>query len=173
MRLKTERELVRIIIDDGNAFWKEIGVNTGVLKLKLLSLKLNVAKLSAKTTAWNEFSSTMASAIICLATHQKFNFSKYIFDNMVKHLEGGVKFPMYPRFVQVFMDKQVEGMTRHKEVYVTFSHTKEVFANMKISGNGFSSRVTPIFPTMMVQATEDMGADSTTLIDSHSTPIVT
>ncbi|GKE74153.1 hypothetical protein Tco_1536194 [Tanacetum coccineum] len=32
--------------------------------------------LSAKTTAWNEFSSTMASAIICLATSQKFNFSK-------------------------------------------------------------------------------------------------
>ncbi|GKB38776.1 hypothetical protein Tco_0883718 [Tanacetum coccineum] len=30
--------------------------------------------LSAKTTAWNEFSNTMASAIICLATNQKFNF---------------------------------------------------------------------------------------------------
>ncbi|GKD90719.1 hypothetical protein Tco_1366226, partial [Tanacetum coccineum] len=44
-RLKTERELVRIKIDDGNAFWKEIGVNTGVLKLMLLSLKLNAAKL--------------------------------------------------------------------------------------------------------------------------------
>ncbi|GJY18907.1 hypothetical protein Tco_0390398 [Tanacetum coccineum] len=56
--------------------------------------------LSAKTTAWNEFSSTMASAIICLATNQKLNFSKYIFDNMVKNLEGGVKFLMYPRFVQ-------------------------------------------------------------------------
>nr|GEX33070.1 hypothetical protein [Tanacetum cinerariifolium] len=35
---------------------------------------------------------TMASAIICLADNQKFNFSKYIFDNMVKSLEGGVKF---------------------------------------------------------------------------------
>ncbi|GJU96498.1 hypothetical protein Tco_1321254 [Tanacetum coccineum] len=32
--------------------------------------------MGAKTTAWNEFSSTMASAIICLATNQKFNFSK-------------------------------------------------------------------------------------------------
>nr|GEY86508.1 Gag-Pol polyprotein [Tanacetum cinerariifolium] len=32
--------------------------------------------LSAKTTSWNEFSSTMASAIICLATNQKFNFSR-------------------------------------------------------------------------------------------------
>ncbi|GJQ95303.1 hypothetical protein Tco_0006442 [Tanacetum coccineum] len=32
--------------------------------------------MGAKTTAWNEFISTMASAIICLATNQKFNFSK-------------------------------------------------------------------------------------------------
>ncbi|GJY80813.1 hypothetical protein Tco_0493564 [Tanacetum coccineum] len=128
--------------------------------------------LSAKTTAWNEFSSTMASAIICLATNQKFNFSKYIFDNMVKHLEGGVKFLMYPRFVQVFLDKQVEGMTRHKEVYVTPSHTKKVFANMKRPGKGFSRIVTPLFPTMMVQAPEDMGEDSATPYDSHSTPII-
>ncbi|GJY77476.1 hypothetical protein Tco_0482592 [Tanacetum coccineum] len=44
--------------------------------------------LSAKTTAWNEFSSTMASTIICLATNQKFNFSKYIFDNMVKNVDS-------------------------------------------------------------------------------------
>nr|GEW83424.1 hypothetical protein [Tanacetum cinerariifolium] len=34
--------------------------------------------LSAKTTSWNEFSSIMASAIICLATNQKFNFSRVI-----------------------------------------------------------------------------------------------
>ncbi|GJU10389.1 hypothetical protein Tco_1132785 [Tanacetum coccineum] len=38
--------------------------------------------LSAKTTTWNEFSSTMASAIICLAINQKFNLSMYIFDAM-------------------------------------------------------------------------------------------
>nr|GEU55411.1 ribonuclease H-like domain-containing protein [Tanacetum cinerariifolium] len=38
--------------------------------------------MGAKTTAWNEFSSTIASAVICLAIDQKFNFSKYIFDSM-------------------------------------------------------------------------------------------
>nr|GFA73877.1 hypothetical protein [Tanacetum cinerariifolium] len=32
--------------------------------------------LSTKTTSWNEFGSTMASTIICLATNQKFNFSR-------------------------------------------------------------------------------------------------
>ncbi|GKE68668.1 hypothetical protein Tco_1526740 [Tanacetum coccineum] len=90
--------------------------------------------ISVKTTTWNEFSSTMASTVIFLATNQKLNFSKYIFDNMVKNLKGGVKFIMYPRFVQVFLDKQVEGMTKHKEIYVTPSHTKKVFANMKKGG---------------------------------------
>ncbi|GJX89977.1 hypothetical protein Tco_0343303, partial [Tanacetum coccineum] len=53
--------------------------------------------LSAKTTAWNEFSSTMASTIICLATNQKFNFSKYIFESMMKNLDSVGKFLMYPR----------------------------------------------------------------------------
>ncbi|GJS19714.1 hypothetical protein Tco_0448346 [Tanacetum coccineum] len=44
--------------------------------------------LCPKDTAWNEFSSAMASAIICLATNQKFNFSKFSFegqnDNVVE-----------------------------------------------------------------------------------------
>nr|GEV35309.1 hypothetical protein [Tanacetum cinerariifolium] len=83
--------------------------------------------LSAKTTTWNEFSSTMASAIISLADNQKFNFSNYIFDNMVKSLEGGVKFYLFLRFLQVFLDKQVEGMARHKEMYIISSHIKKIF----------------------------------------------
>ncbi|GKC00188.1 putative ribonuclease H-like domain-containing protein [Tanacetum coccineum] len=38
---------------------------------------------------------------------------------------------------------------------------------------GFSGKVTPLFETMMVQATEDMGEDSAVPTDSHSTPIHT
>ncbi|GKE11714.1 hypothetical protein Tco_1415265, partial [Tanacetum coccineum] len=48
----------------------------------------NLALMGLKITAWNEFSSTMASAIICLATNQMFNFSKLIFDSMVKNLDN-------------------------------------------------------------------------------------
>ncbi|GJS51879.1 hypothetical protein Tco_0625241, partial [Tanacetum coccineum] len=123
--------------------------------------------------SWNEFSSTMASALICLATNQKFNFSKYIFDHMMKNLEGWVKFLMYPRFVQVFLDKQVEGMSKHKGIYVTPSHTKKIFANINREGKRFSGKVIPLFQTMMVQAPEDIGEDSAALTDSYSTPIIT
>ncbi|GJR10830.1 hypothetical protein Tco_0793482 [Tanacetum coccineum] len=127
--------------------------------------------LSAKTTAWNEFSSTMASAIICLATNQKFNFSKYIFYNMVKNLKGGVKFLMFLRFVQVFLDKQVKGMTKHKEIYVTPSHTKKVFANIKREGKCFFGRVTPLFQTIMVQPQEKGEGSEMPTVPQHTSTI--
>ncbi|GKC60620.1 hypothetical protein Tco_1088218, partial [Tanacetum coccineum] len=68
----------------------------GTYCLPTATIFAELERMSAKTTVWNEFSSTKASAIICLATNQKFNFSKYIFDNMIKNLEGGVKFLIYP-----------------------------------------------------------------------------
>ncbi|GKA94593.1 putative ribonuclease H-like domain-containing protein [Tanacetum coccineum] len=115
--------------------------------------------------------STIASTITCLATNKKFNFSKYIFDNMVKNLEGGVKFLMYPRFVQVFLDKKVEGITKHIEIYVTPSHTKKVFDNMKRGGKGFSGRVTHLFQTMMVQAQEEGGGFEMPTVPQHTSTI--
>ncbi|GJT93069.1 hypothetical protein Tco_1081914 [Tanacetum coccineum] len=129
--------------------------------------------LSAKSTEWNEFSSTMASLIICLATNQKFNLSKYIFDAMVKHLDGGVKFLMYLRFLQVFINQQLGDMSHHKKIYVNPSHTKKIFANMKKEGKDFSGRVTPLFATMMVQANQEEGVDLGIPTDSNQTPITT
>nr|GFA28858.1 synaptobrevin, longin-like domain protein [Tanacetum cinerariifolium] len=55
--------------------------------------------MSAKRTSWNEFSSTMASAVICLSTGRKFNFSKYIFDSLVRNVDSSSKFYMYHRMV--------------------------------------------------------------------------
>nr|GEU97751.1 hypothetical protein [Tanacetum cinerariifolium] len=53
--------------------------------------------LSAKRTSWNEFNSAMASAVIYLSTGRKFNFSKYIFDSLVRNVDSSSKFYMYPR----------------------------------------------------------------------------
>nr|GEU66870.1 hypothetical protein [Tanacetum cinerariifolium] len=68
---------------------------------------------------------TMASAIICLANNQKFTFSKYIFECMMKNLEVRVKFLMYPRFVQVFIINQLGDMSHHKGIFVNQSLTKK------------------------------------------------
>ncbi|GKA94671.1 hypothetical protein Tco_0816709 [Tanacetum coccineum] len=133
----------------------QLAIENGTEFLPNATIFAELERMGSKTTAWNEFSSTMASVIICLATNQKFNFSKYIFDNTVKNLVGGVKFLMYLRFVQVFLDKQVEEMSKHKEIYVTLSYTKKVFANMKRQGKDFSGKDTPLFQIMMVQAQEE------------------
>ncbi|GJS82518.1 putative ribonuclease H-like domain-containing protein [Tanacetum coccineum] len=130
-------------------------------------------RMDAKTTAWNEFSSTMASAIICLAINQKFNFSKYIFESMVKNLDNAGKFLMYPRFIQVFLDNQLEGMSSHKRIYITPSYTKKIFANMRRQGKDFSKMETLLFPTMVVQAQEEMGEGLVMPTDPHHTPIIT
>ncbi|GJU14218.1 hypothetical protein Tco_1136614 [Tanacetum coccineum] len=76
---------------------------------------------------------------------------------MVKNLDNAGKFLMYPRFIQVFLDNQLEGMSSHKRIYVTPFHTKKIFPNMRRKGKDFSGRVTPLFPTMVVQAQEEMG----------------
>ncbi|GJU57718.1 hypothetical protein Tco_1235484 [Tanacetum coccineum] len=72
-----------------------------------------LVRMGAKSTTWNEFSSSMASLITCLATYQKFNMSKYIFDAMVKHLDRGVKFLLYLRFFQVFINQQLGEDSDH------------------------------------------------------------
>ncbi|GJU21001.1 hypothetical protein Tco_1154343 [Tanacetum coccineum] len=64
-------------------------------------------------------------------------------------------------------------MTHHKRIFVSPSHTKKIFANMKREGKGFSGAITPLFDTMRVQATEDLGKGSELPTDTHPTPIIT
>ncbi|GKB64013.1 hypothetical protein Tco_0920199 [Tanacetum coccineum] len=91
-----------------------------------------LALMGSKTIAWNEFSSTMASTIICLATNQKFNFSKFIFESMVNNLDNlSGKFLIYPRFVQVFLEQQLDDLSTNESIYIALSHTKKIFANMR------------------------------------------
>ncbi|GKB85589.1 hypothetical protein Tco_0957861, partial [Tanacetum coccineum] len=81
-------------------------------------------------------------------------------------------FLMYPRIVQVFLDKQLEGMSNHNRIYVTPSHTKKIFGNIRRVGKGFSGRETPLFQTMVVQAQEEIGEGSVNPTDPHHTPTI-
>ncbi|GJY36896.1 hypothetical protein Tco_0422274, partial [Tanacetum coccineum] len=90
---------------------------------------------------------------------------------MVKNLDNAGKFLIYLRFVQVFLDKQLEGMQSHKRIYDVPCHTKKIFRNMKRVEKGFSGRETPLFPTMVIQAQEEMGEGLAIPTDPHHTPI--
>nr|GEV41582.1 hypothetical protein [Tanacetum cinerariifolium] len=118
-------------------------------------------KISDKLTFYKSFFSplwnTMASAIICLATNHKFNLSRYILLSLVKNIEAGVPFYMFPRFVQLIVDHQLGDMSHHQDIYDNPSLTKKVFANMNRIGTSFSGVITPLFENMLVPAAEKVG----------------
>nr|GFA12139.1 synaptobrevin, longin-like domain protein [Tanacetum cinerariifolium] len=81
--------------------------------------------MSAKRTSWNEFSSTMASAVICLSTGRKFSFSKYIVDSLVRNVDSTSKFYMYPHFIQLLIKKQLGDLSTHTTRYTSPALTQK------------------------------------------------
>nr|GEV26453.1 hypothetical protein [Tanacetum cinerariifolium] len=58
--------------------------------------------LSPKSTGFNEFSSNIATALVCLANNRVYNFLKMIFDGMVRNVNNKVsKFWLYPRRARI------------------------------------------------------------------------
>nr|GEX68125.1 hypothetical protein [Tanacetum cinerariifolium] len=91
----------------------------------------------------------MASAVICLSKGQKFNFSKYIFDSLVRNVDISSKFYMYPRFLQLIIQNQVGDLSTHTTRFISPVLTQKVFANMRRVGKGFSGVKTPLFEGML------------------------
>nr|GFC64580.1 hypothetical protein [Tanacetum cinerariifolium] len=74
----------------------------------------------------------MTSAIICLSSGRKFDFSK----------------------------KQVDDLSTHTTKYTSLALTQKVFANMRRVGKGFSGVDTPLFEGMLVaQEVKEEDAD--------------
>ncbi|GKE39717.1 hypothetical protein Tco_1463122, partial [Tanacetum coccineum] len=82
--------------------------------------------LSPKKTAWEQFSSNIATALICLATNRKYNFSRLIFEHMQK--------------------KQLKT---HSKTYPVPSLNNKVFSNMRRLTKGYTGVEIELFPTML------------------------
>nr|GEY21577.1 hypothetical protein [Tanacetum cinerariifolium] len=106
--------------------------------------------MSAKRTSWNEFSSAMASAVICLSTGRKFNFSKYIFESLVRNVDSSTKYYMYPRFINLIIQNQLGDLSTYSTKYISPVLTQKVFANMRRVGKGCSGVETPLFEGILV-----------------------
>lgn len=105
----------------------------------------------------------MAAALICLATNKKFNFSKYIFEGLVKNVDSETKFLMYPRFIQCLINKSKHVLLPPNNPFKTPKLTHKVFSNMKI---GFHGEEVPLFEEMLPQHSEEPSTSS-----DHSSPI--
>nr|GEV94931.1 putative ribonuclease H-like domain-containing protein [Tanacetum cinerariifolium] len=113
-------------------------------------------EISNPFMAGNEFTSSMASAVICLSTGRKFNFSKYIFDSLMRNVDSPSKFYMYPQFIQLMIRAQVSDLYSHSIKYSSPALTQKVFANMRRVG--FSRADTPLFEGMIVAQEVGEGA---------------
>nr|GEY19646.1 hypothetical protein [Tanacetum cinerariifolium] len=122
----------------------------------------------------------MASAIICLATGRKFNFSKYIFDSLVRNVDSSSKLYIHPRFLQLMIAAQVGDLSSHTTKYTSPALTQKVFANMRSAGKGFSGVDTPLFEGMLVPqqaaddvddvVVDDIAVDVVADVDTEPTP---
>nr|GEU38728.1 ribonuclease H-like domain-containing protein [Tanacetum cinerariifolium] len=126
--------------------------------------------LSSKSTSWNEFSTNIASAVIYLGTNQKLNFFELIFNGMLRNLDNPKNnFLMYPRFLMVFLNNQIELGEPFNDVYTAPAHTLKVFSNMSRKGLKFLGKITPLFPYMLIQA-EGEGSREPTKPQSTPSP---
>ncbi|GJR81906.1 hypothetical protein Tco_0152691 [Tanacetum coccineum] len=122
--------------------------------------------LSSKKTAWDQFSSNISTTFICLATSRRFNVSKFIFEAMVKNLDSPYKFLLYPRFIQLLLNKQQRLLLSHTRTYPTPTLTSKLFNNMTRASKGYSGVVTPLFESMLVQAHDEEQQQSPSRITS-------
>ncbi|GJV11518.1 putative ribonuclease H-like domain-containing protein, partial [Tanacetum coccineum] len=121
--------------------------------------------LSPKSTSWEQFGTNIASALVGLATNQKFNFSLMIMNGMLGHIANGKPFLMYPRFIQLFLNKQLEGVTRPQNFIPSVTLPSKVFTFMRKHSPNFSGRITPLTPHMLevitALAAEEAHSEST------------
>jgi hypothetical protein len=120
--------------------------------------------MSSKFGGWDQFSTDIALAIVCLSQGRSFNFSKYIFDEMVKNVKDTkLKFLMYPRFLQIILGIQTNDTT-HMPVK---SLSSKLFAYMQTKYNGDHR---PLLPAMLPAG--NAPADANALVDSTEGPSV-
>ncbi|GJS06198.1 hypothetical protein Tco_0362994 [Tanacetum coccineum] len=105
--------------------------------------------LSPKSTSWEQFGTNIASALVGLATNQKFNFSLMIMNGMLGHISNGTPFLMYPRFIQLFLNKQLEGVARPQDFIPSVTLPSKIFTFMRKHSPKFSCRITPLTPPML------------------------
>ncbi|GJY09117.1 hypothetical protein Tco_0377302, partial [Tanacetum coccineum] len=103
--------------------------------------------MGSKSTSWDQIPTNIATAVICLTSNQKYNFSKLIFD-----------------------DKQLANVSVPLDHFPVNTLTSKVFSFMVKKGKHFSGKVTPLFAAMLVQPTQDEGAPSERPSEALPTP---
>ncbi|GJT65001.1 hypothetical protein Tco_1016481 [Tanacetum coccineum] len=153
-RVLISEETIRADLLFDDADWCKIVFQSKVIwdscsETLAMSLTSLCPPLIPKSTSWEQFGTNIASALVGLATNQKFNFSLMIMNGMLGHISNGTPFLMYPRFIQLFLNKQLEGVTRPQNFLPSVTLPSKVFTFMRKHSPKFSCRITPLTPPML------------------------
>ncbi|GKE36155.1 hypothetical protein Tco_1455477, partial [Tanacetum coccineum] len=110
--------------------------------------------LSPKAGSWNQFPSSIATALICLSTGRVYNFSRFILEGMIANVKTKKnKFLMYPRFLQMLVAIETADRTPRP----TSGFTRKLFSNMRLKWAGEEIPLTP--PMLAIAAAGNDAAD--------------
>nr|GEX80792.1 hypothetical protein [Tanacetum cinerariifolium] len=104
---------------------------------------------------WNS-----VSGVVCFPNEEIFAGLAQIC--LVRNVDSSSKFYMYPRFIQLIIQNQVEDLSTHTTRFISPDLTQKVFANMRRVGKGFSGVETPLFEGMIADrqpVEEELGAE--------------
>ncbi|GJV41901.1 putative ribonuclease H-like domain-containing protein [Tanacetum coccineum] len=79
---------VKIVTEASVRRHLQLADSDGISSLPNTKIFEQLSLMGPKKTYWEQFSSNIATAIICLATNRKFNFSKLIFDGSTHPVES-------------------------------------------------------------------------------------
>ncbi|GJT19529.1 hypothetical protein Tco_0878235 [Tanacetum coccineum] len=121
--------------------------------------------LSPKSGGWNQFPSSIATALICLSTGRVYNFARFILEGMIGNVKATKnKFLMYPRFLQLIVAIETADRTPRP----TFGFTRKLFANMKFKWEG---QPIPLTPPMLAIAAAGDDAAAEENADAHEAAV--
>nr|GEV37698.1 hypothetical protein [Tanacetum cinerariifolium] len=118
--------------------------------------------LSKKRTSWNEFSSAMASTVICLSSGQRFNFSNYIFESLVHNVDSSSKFYMVGKGFSRVETRLFESMLVVRDV------AEEAEAQVPAQGDNVQEPATEEVVTEVVPPTPTPPSPPSHVLDTCS-----
>ncbi|GJT81465.1 hypothetical protein Tco_1055807 [Tanacetum coccineum] len=105
-------------------------------------------------------------SLMVFESKKTYNFSKMIFDGMMRNVKSKGKFLMYPRFIEKLLKMSQFGTIKHSAIYPVPFQTQKVFTTLRVNSPSFSGRTVPLFDTMIVQ----QGEGSENQLEPHHTP---
>nr|GEY07861.1 hypothetical protein [Tanacetum cinerariifolium] len=123
-------------------------------------------KPSTKLTLYKAFFSSQWKFLIYTilqSLSQKFNFSKYIFESLVRNVDSSSKFYMYPRFIQLIIQNQLEEQAQDD-----IDDAAAQGADTAVKGDDVHepSILSPTLPTPPPQQSQDLPSISQDALDA-------